>query len=266
MRNALLIASNTFRDAMRQKLLLLIVFIAAILAGLSKYMLRFDLGHEKLKFVFDFGSGAMTFFGALIAVTATCQLIHSELDNRTIITLLSKPVNFVQLAFGKLLGVCGALAVFAIIVTAVTCLMLAITEFEIIERAGGKIPEGLLNPSWSGIACWALIQWFKLATVASVACAICAASSSLMFSVITSFMVLAATMARSANIWFGSDENLATQLTGYILPNFEIFAKSDLFAFAGVNAMTFAATIAYSCVYIAACCGLASWLFSKREF
>ncbi|MFR6034540.1 MAG: hypothetical protein ACLUKN_16030 [Bacilli bacterium] len=93
MKSVFTIAANTFRDAIRQKLIMLIALIAFALVISSKYFLRLDLGHEQLRFVFDFGSGAIGFFGSIIAVVSTCQLFHSEIDNKTIVTLLSKPVG-----------------------------------------------------------------------------------------------------------------------------------------------------------------------------
>ena len=91
MRNVFLISANTLRETLRQKLMILVALVALALVLSSKYLLSLDLGHEQLRFVFDFGSGALGFFGSIIAVVATCQIFHSELENKTVITLLSKP-------------------------------------------------------------------------------------------------------------------------------------------------------------------------------
>lgn len=263
MRNTLLIGFNTFQDAIRQKLVLLILLISAILAGFSNYMLRFDLGHEKLKFIFDFASGAITFFGAIIAIVATSQLIHSEIDNKTIVTTLSKPVNFLQWTFGKLIGVAFTLAVFVTVVCTVSCIMLYFTEFQLSSRAANSNYSAI---NLCGILCYGILQWAKLSTISAVTAAVCAVSGSLMFSVISSFLILAATMIRSANLWFGGNENIAGEIASAIFPNLEIFAKSENFAFSAIDVNLAISAGAYALIYFLLCTTIASWLLSKREF
>ena len=101
MKRAFIIAANTLKESLRQKLILLLALVAVVLVASSNYFLKLDLGHEKLKFVFDFTSGALGFFGSIIAIVSACQLFHSEFENRTAITLLSKPVGYAGFAFGK---------------------------------------------------------------------------------------------------------------------------------------------------------------------
>ena len=113
MRAFFAITKNTFREARREKLVLLAAFVALMLVGAANYFLKLDLGHERLKFVFDFSNGALGFFGSIIAVVLSCKTFHSELENRTIVTLLSKPVRAWQFVFGKMSGVGIMLGVFA---------------------------------------------------------------------------------------------------------------------------------------------------------
>ncbi|MBQ6533939.1 MAG: hypothetical protein IJI37_02110, partial [Opitutales bacterium] len=54
-----LIGANTLRETLRQKLVLIVALVALGLVAASKYLLSLDLGHEKIKFVFDFASGAL---------------------------------------------------------------------------------------------------------------------------------------------------------------------------------------------------------------
>ena len=125
MRRVCIISANTFREALRQKLILLLALAALALVAASNYFLKLDLGHERLKFVFDFDSGALGFFGSIIAIVATCQLFHSEFDSRTAVTLLSKPVGRLGFACGKAGGAFAALALFCAVVSACGCAMTA---------------------------------------------------------------------------------------------------------------------------------------------
>lgn len=97
------IAGNTFVESLRQKVfnVLLLVALALIASGLFFRQFSFS---EQFKFVKDTGLGFMAFFGALIAIVGTAQLLPAEIENRTIYTLLAKPVRRVEFLLGKYLG------------------------------------------------------------------------------------------------------------------------------------------------------------------
>src|ERR1700690_4038250 len=65
---------------------------------------------EQIKFVKDFGCGAIGLFGFAIALLSTAQLIPQELHNRTIYTILAKPVRRSEFLLGKFFGVVLLLA------------------------------------------------------------------------------------------------------------------------------------------------------------
>ena len=264
MRNVFLISANTLRETLRQKLMILVALVALALVLSSKYLLSLDLGHEQLRFVFDFGSGALGFFGSIIAVVATCQIFHSELENKTVITLLSKPVGFAQFAAGKFLGAAAALALFAAVIAAATCLMLFIT------RAGfGEAAERLsagLETNYAGVCAYAFAQWCKLCAVAAVASFVCSVSSSLLFSAVVSFMALAVSTAGEITLWLGGKTEGFAKIASYAFPDFNMFNALEKFAFAPVDCGAFAAAVAYAAIYSVAAVAAAAFAFSKREF
>jgi hypothetical protein len=65
---------------------------------------------QQIKFVKDFGCGAIGLIGLFIAILSTAQLLPQELHNRTIYTILAKPVRRGEFLFGKFLGVVLLLA------------------------------------------------------------------------------------------------------------------------------------------------------------
>ena len=87
------IAANTFLEAVRQKFFnsLLLISIALVLS--ANFFQQFDFGASELKFITDFGFGALFFFGSILAITATTQLFFNEIENRTALTMLAKPVS-----------------------------------------------------------------------------------------------------------------------------------------------------------------------------
>lgn len=97
------IAANTFREAIRNKLLftLLGFSIALIGAGVLLASLSYVEVDEILQ---DVGMSAIRLFSAGIAIFVGVGLIHDEVDRRTIFTILSKPVSRAEFLVGKWAG------------------------------------------------------------------------------------------------------------------------------------------------------------------
>ena len=264
MRNITLISINTLHETLRQKLMLIIALVALALVLSSKYLLSLDLGHEQLRFVFDFGSGALGFFGSIMAVVATCQIFHSEIENKTAITLLSKPVGFAQFAAGKFFGAAMALALFAFAIAAATCAMLFITRLGF-GNSEARLSAGLYT-NYAGVCAFAFAQWCKLCAISAVSAFICSVSSSLLFSVIVSFMVLAASTAGEVTLWLGGKSEGFARLASYIFPDFHVFSALESFAFGPIDTGQFAAACAYAALYSFAAVAAAAFGFSRREF
>ena len=261
MRALIAISCNTFREARREKVVILAAAIALMLVAAANYFLKIDLGHERLKFVFDFSNGALGFFGGIIAIVLSCRMFHSELENRTVITLLSKPVGGAHFVFGKFFGVCAALAVFCALVSVAGGLMLLYTQSTLPKNAVFAAPQ--IN--YGGFFAYCFLQWGKLCTIAAISTFICALSTSMMFSTIVSFMILAASLMASATVWLGA-EGLMTRAVCYVFPDLQVFTAADSFAFARIDWIVFGIIAFYASVYSAVCCALGAWAFSGREF
>ncbi len=114
----LIIARNTLTEAVRQKVLnvLLIFGLVLICSSVTVSQLATPdidaagLFSEQIKFVKDFGCGAIGLFGFFIALLSTALLIPQELDKRTIYTILAKPVRRAEFLLGKFVGVVLLLA------------------------------------------------------------------------------------------------------------------------------------------------------------
>ena len=87
-----LIAGTTFLEAVRQKFFNSLLLISIALVASSTFFQQFDFGTGELKFITDFGFGALFFFGSILSITATTQLFFNEMENRTALTMLAKPV------------------------------------------------------------------------------------------------------------------------------------------------------------------------------
>ena len=103
-RSLSLIAQNTLREAVRQRVFGFLLLLALGLVLGVHFFQEFNFGTPELRFIADLGFGAIGLLGAVLAVTATAQLFFSELENRTVLTLLAKPLGHAEFVLGKFLG------------------------------------------------------------------------------------------------------------------------------------------------------------------
>ncbi|MAG31807.1 MAG: hypothetical protein CL908_13040 [Deltaproteobacteria bacterium] len=97
------IAENTFREAIRNKLLYMLLGfgILMIASGVLLASLSYVEVDEILQ---DMGMSAIRFFGTGIAIFVGIGLVYNEVDRRTIFTILSKPVSRPEFLIGKWAG------------------------------------------------------------------------------------------------------------------------------------------------------------------
>lgn len=97
------IATNTVRESVRSKLLYGLLFFAVLLIGSGAIVasLSYVEGDRILQ---DVGLGAVRLFGVAIAILVGINLIHREVDRRTVYTILSKPISRADFLVGKFLG------------------------------------------------------------------------------------------------------------------------------------------------------------------
>lgn len=97
------VAWNTFREAIRDKILYNLIFFALLIMGVSTYFGELTLG-KRIKIIQDVSLASMSIFGLLIAIFVGIGLVYKEIQRRTIYTLLAKPISRGQFLIGKYLG------------------------------------------------------------------------------------------------------------------------------------------------------------------
>lgn len=107
MHRIIAILENTFKEALRQKILLLLAVFALLMIVISLFLEPFALG-EAHKIMRDVGLAAASLFGILTAIIIGSTLVHKDIEKKTIYTVLSKPVKRSEVILGKFLGL-GAL-------------------------------------------------------------------------------------------------------------------------------------------------------------
>lgn len=110
MRVMAVIARNTVREALRDRVLYLFLGFAVVLLVSTKLFGMMTVGDEG-KVIKDIGLAGVQFFSMLIAVMMSVLLVSREIDSRTVYTILAKPVRRWQFLLGKYLGLVATVAV-----------------------------------------------------------------------------------------------------------------------------------------------------------
>ncbi len=103
MRSIFVVAGNTFRETIRDKILYNLVFFAVLLIGTSVLLGTLTIG-EQARIVNDLGLAAINLVAIIIAVFVGIGLVTKEIERRTIYTILARPITRVQFILGKYLG------------------------------------------------------------------------------------------------------------------------------------------------------------------
>jgi ABC-type Na+ efflux pump permease subunit len=138
------IAANTLTELTRLKIFYVLLFFALFLIGSSIFMARLTFQQE-FQVLKDIALGSMSIFTSVLAVVATARLIPQDLEDRTIYTILAKPVPRSEYLLGKLAGVLLLLALSVIIMSALFFVVLNLREqtvlSETVRQMGAAPPE-----------------------------------------------------------------------------------------------------------------------------
>src|ERR1700686_5789203 len=104
------IAFNTFREAVRDRVLYNLIAFALLMSGAAILVGQISIGIERLV-VINLGLTAVSLFGVVIAIFIGIGLVSKEIDKRTLYTVLSRPVQRWEFIVGKFFGLAGTLVV-----------------------------------------------------------------------------------------------------------------------------------------------------------
>ena len=104
------IASNTFREAVRDRVLYNLIAFVLLLSGAAILVGQISIEIEKLV-VINLGLTAVSLFGVVIAIFIGIGLVSKEIEKRTLYTVLSRPVRRWEFIVGKFFGLSATLVV-----------------------------------------------------------------------------------------------------------------------------------------------------------
>ncbi|MCG8422972.1 MAG: ABC transporter permease [Proteobacteria bacterium] len=125
-------ALNTFREAIRKRFLIAIAILVVGTNMFAAVLGQMSL-HEEARVARDVGLWSISFFGSMTAIILGVLLLYSEIQKRTIHTMLSKPVERYEFVLGKYLGMAFTLGLLVAVFTLAMASILFLRELEITD-------------------------------------------------------------------------------------------------------------------------------------
>ena len=250
------VAWNTFREAVRDRVLYNLVFFALLLIATSILVGQISIGIETVVLV-SLGLSAISVIGLLIAIFTGVGLVSKEMEKRTLYALLSKPVRRWEFLAGKF----GGLVLTLTVNTAAMALGLLLALLY------------LKHAMETGDASIFIAVYFillKLAIVVALALLFSCFTSQLLAILFTVSLYVAGLFISQMRDLDGSRIGPAAKIffswISYLLPNFQNF---DVMAAAAhgraIPAMLVLNNTLYAMVYCAIVLSAASVVFSRRN-
>jgi ABC-type transport system involved in multi-copper enzyme maturation permease subunit len=234
------IAANTLTEAVRQKVFNFFLIIGLVFIASASFFAQFTFG-EQMKFIKDTCLGVISVISTLIAIVGTAQLLPSEVENRTIYTILAKPVRRFEFLLGKFFGSLFLLMLSMLAMCVLFWAVLWIKEQGIIRELSqtylGESPAAVADAQKQvqqiqaesmdkDLVKAVLADLAKATLVASVTLLVSTFSTSLVFNVVVPFMVFVAGMLRGTAIEMWGGHRLLMAVSA-IVPDFGLFSIAD---------------------------------------
>lgn len=136
------IALNTFKEAVRNRVLYILLFFAALIL-LGSWVVSTLAIFGQTKIIRDFGIMGINLVSVAIAVLVGIGLVYNDLDKRTIYTIVSKPISRWQFLVGKYFGLLLTIFVNLLVMTFFFLLVLNFRDYTSEETMSGFYEKNL---------------------------------------------------------------------------------------------------------------------------
>lgn len=248
------IAVNTFRESARNKMFYLLVFFGVLFALSSRLVSFLTLG-DAMKVLKDTGLAAINFFCVLIAVFTGINLVYKEVEKKTVLAILSKPVRRDEFILGKFLGL-------ALTMLAALGAMAAIFFAFILLNGGGFDGRILL---------YFAMLFLELLVLIAVSLLFSAFTTPILAFIFTVSLYLIGHLMWTYNefkaLLRAPAMKVLSEVLYYLLPNLDKFnIKNEVVLGSAPGAATILYAVLYGAVYTAALLALTVLIFRRREF
>ena len=246
------IAMHTFTQLVRMKVFYFLGIFAVLLLCSNlldiQDMGRPDLkGADVLRSIRSISLGTMTLFSVVLGIVATALLLPKDVEDRTLYTILAKPVPRLDYLVGKLGGVLVLIFVSLMVMDLLMTGVLAIrTNLLVNEQLNGlaanwpedqreALRQDILKqgPTW-GLHGATLAVFLRSAVIASTALLLSTFSTSTLFTTVTAVLVyfIGNFQADAREVFLGGEgasrlERLGSMLLATIFPDFKLYNVVD---------------------------------------
>lgn len=262
MRAAWIIALNTFREAVRDKILYVLMAFGFILILISRAIGWVSFGGN-LKITSDLALVSVWFFSAMISIFVGTGLIYKEVDKRTLYTILSRPLERWSFLLGKYAG---------LLLTTFVCLTILGTVLGLyLYATGAPLTTALLQA--------VALTFVEMVVVTALAVFFSSVSTPILSAIFTTLIFLAGQQTKwivdMGSTLFYSKPWVDKLLYGVylLLPNLHNFNVRGAAvhaaargAGAAIGASEFLSVTVYGISYAAAVFLLALFFFRRRNF
>ncbi|MGB3759177.1 MAG: ABC transporter permease [Rivularia sp. (in: cyanobacteria)] len=251
------IANNSFREVVRDRILYIIGFYAVILAIAAMLLPQLAAATEDKMFL-DLGLAVMSVLSLIIAVFVGTGLVSKEIEKRTILMLIAKPISRNEFILGKYLGLSTVLALLVVAMSAIYLICLQVNN---------------ISYSATSIVINAIFLILQLSLISAVAIAFGVFTGSILATALTFAVYLIGNITQDLLKLAQVSENPGlekiTQALYLLLPDLSrLDLKND--AVYGLSALPDSTTLfinaGYSLVYSAMLLAIAAFIFSRKEF
>ncbi len=254
MNRVVAIARNTLREVARERVALILALFGAGLVGVSLVVSPLALG-EGRKVVTDFGLAGASALATLLAIVLGSSLLHKELDRRTILAVMAKPIRRSEFLLGKYAGLWTSAAALLAGMVAITVALLAATSRDVPWEASGAL----------------LLSMAELLIVTAVVIFFSSFTTPLLTAFFCASTLLAGHFAEDLH-YFGTHGAspllaAATEAVYWLLPHLEVFNARGLVVHGeavGPERLAFAG--AYAALYAGALLAAGAAIFERRDF
>lgn len=245
------IAHNTLREAIRDRIFYGIVGFAVLFLLFDIFLAKISLGD--LVMIKSFGLAGIYIFGLVVTIFLGSSIIYKELERRTLYFILSKPVSRTDVLLGKFFGLLAAVAL--------TMAVMALLYTAVIALEGG---------GFDGLGLLAIL--FQLAEMALVTALLVFLSSlaapltATLCAVILVFVghLLPTVVANARTL--GTGVHKTALVLSYLLPNLEKFnIRNTAVHSIAPSGESIALVFLYALCYCVFLLLLARVIFSRRE-
>ena len=278
------ITAVTWTELVRLKVFYFLIIFALLVIGNSFFLARFSF-EEEFQMLKDIALGAMSVFSSLLAILATATLLPKDIEDRTIYTVLAKPVSRTEYLLGKLSGVFLLLALAVLLIGAVFAAVLLLRTQTLLHSAQiemAALPPAELQAALDKIRATGydpnllaggVVILVKAWLLAALTMFISTFATSTIFTTITAFAAyfIGHLQATARDYWLAADTSgLLTKsvlaIVSLVFPDLQAFnLVDDIVTGVAIPTAIFWKTLALGAGYIAVYTALAAAVFHQKE-